>query len=538
MTDNSTPREGLLAIGTTLANGKYRIEKYLASGGFGNTYMAIDTAFDEKVAIKELFIKGVCGRTKNTTDISISLTENQRTFTAQREKFRKEARRLRKLDNKHIVRVHDLFDENGTTYYVMDFIEGESLSTRLKRTHQPMTEAELLPILNQVLDALEIVHSEGIWHLDLKPANIMVDNKDNMQLIDFGASKQLRNADGNSLSTSSALACTPGYAPSEQMEQNIEKFGPWTDLYSLGATLYHLLTLQQPPSPSDIDEDAAEALKLPAAVSKKTAELIMWLMKPNRKMRPQCVTDVKQFLAETPTKPRPKPQPKPQPSKPAAAKTSTNDGDTILKGGKSANSTTQTNTHRTRPPKGGKGKSRSAKRLIPIGILAIIIIASLAYGIKHNQSEAQDASAALSVSDSDFVSMDSIDVDQKSVTNLMVSVNAGPRNMRNYAYTGTIADTIGALPQGHGTAKFEKYGSIPAATYTGYFTDGLCDDQTGNATLKFDNGDVYKGTFSKGYYKQGTYTLKDGSYFKGTFKEGNPYKGKWYNSDGSFSEEI
>lgn len=256
MTDNSTPREGLLAIGTTLANGKYRIEKYLASGGFGNTYMAIDTAFDERVAIKELFIKGVCGRMDNATDISISLTENQRTFNAQREKFRKEARRLRKLENKHIVRVHDLFDENGTTYYVMDFIEGESLSTRLKRTHQPMTEAEVLPILTQVLDALETVHNEGIWHLDLKPANIMVDDKDNVQLIDFGASKQLRNADGNSLSTSSALACTPGYAPSEQMEQNIEKFGPWTDLYALGATLYHLLTLQQPPSPSDIDEDA------------------------------------------------------------------------------------------------------------------------------------------------------------------------------------------------------------------------------------------------------------------------------------------
>lgn len=199
MTDNSTPREGLLAIGTTLANGKYRIEKYLASGGFGNTYMAIDTAFDERVAIKELFIKGVCGRMDNATDISISLTENQRTFNAQREKFRKEARRLRKLENKHIVRVHDLFDENGTTYYVMDFIEGESLSTRLKRTHQPMTEAEVLPILAQVLDALETVHNEGIWHLDLKPANIMVDDKDNVQLIDFGASKQLRNADGNSL---------------------------------------------------------------------------------------------------------------------------------------------------------------------------------------------------------------------------------------------------------------------------------------------------------------------------------------------------
>lgn len=529
MTDNSTPREGLLAIGTTLANGKYRIEKYLASGGFGNTYMAIDTAFDERVAIKELFIKGVCGRMDNATDISISLTENQRTFNAQREKFRKEARRLRKLENKHIVRVHDLFDENGTTYYVMDFIEGESLSTRLKRTHQPMTEAEVLPILAQVLDALETVHNEGIWHLDLKPANIMVDNKDNVQLIDFGASKQLRNADGNSLSTSSALACTPGYAPSEQMEQNIEKFGPWTDLYALGATLYHLLTLQQPPSPSDIDEDATEALKLPAAVSKKTADLIKWLMKPNRKMRPQCVADVKQFLAETPTKPQPTPQSKPQPSK-SATKTADDDGDTILKGGKSTKTSTQTNGRNTTPTTDHKGKSNQG--VIIGSILALVIVGAFGYGMWHDRSEAQDASVAV---DSDSVAAEVV---QKSVTNLMVSVNAGPKNMRNYAYTGSIADTIGALPQGFGTAKFEKYGSIPAATYSGHFTNGLCNDQTGDATLKFDNGDTYKGTFNNGYYEQGTYTLKDGSYFTGTFKEGNPYKGKWYNSDGSFSEEI
>ena len=537
MTDNSIPREGLLAIGTTLANGKYRIEKYLASGGFGNTYMAIDTAFDEKVAIKELFIKGVCGRMDNATDVSISLTENQRTFNAQREKFRKEARRLRKLDHKHIVRVHDLFDENGTTYYVMDFIEGESLSTRLKRTHQPMTEAEVLPILSQVLDALEIVHKEGIWHLDLKPANIMVDDKDNVKLIDFGASKQLRNADGNSLSTSSALACTPGYAPSEQMEQNIEKFGPWTDLYSLGATLYHLLTLQQPPSPSDIDEDAAEALKLPATVSKKTAELIMWLMKPNRKMRPQCVADVKQFLDETPAKPQTKAAS--QKPNPTAANPSTDDSDTILKGGNSdkrANATTQAHTSRT--PTNNKDKSNKATFIG--GILAIVIVAAFVFSIWHNQFGGNVTS--VTTADSDVAVMDSdsvvVEIAEKSVTNLMISVSHGPKNMRNYAYTGSIADTIGALPQGHGTARFEKYGSIPAATYTGYFTDGLCDDQTGNATLKFDNGDVYKGTFSKGYYVQGTYTLKDDSYFKGTFKEGNPYKGKWYNSDGSFSEEI
>ena len=113
MAVNNNEREGLLAIGTLLSNGKYRIEQYLSSGGFGNTYVATDLAFDEKVAIKELYIKGVCGRNEATNEVAITLTENQRTFEAQREKFRKEARRLRRLSNAHIVKVHDLFDENG-----------------------------------------------------------------------------------------------------------------------------------------------------------------------------------------------------------------------------------------------------------------------------------------------------------------------------------------------------------------------------------------------------------------------------------------
>ena len=103
----------MLKVGTRLANGRYIIEEYLASGGFGNTYIATDKAFDEKVAIKELFIKGVCGRGDDSAEVSVSLTDNQRAFSAHKEKFRKEARRLRKLPNPHIVGVLDLFDENG-----------------------------------------------------------------------------------------------------------------------------------------------------------------------------------------------------------------------------------------------------------------------------------------------------------------------------------------------------------------------------------------------------------------------------------------
>lgn len=507
MADN-IQKEGMLKVGTMLANGKYRIDHYLASGGFGNTYVATDLAFDEKVAIKELFIKGVCGRNTDNTDVSISLTENKRAFSAQQEKFRKEARRLRKLTNPHIVGVHDLFDENGTSYYVMDFVEGESLSTRLKRTKKPMSESEIMLILPQILDALECVHNEGIWHLDLKPANIMIDAKGNVQLIDFGASKQLKNANGDSLSTSSAMAYTPGYASSEQMEQNIEKFGPWTDLYSLGATIYNLLTMQMPPSPSDIDEDSRSALKIPSGISKKTEKLIFWMMKPNRKMRPQNVTDVKQFLTEAH-------------DIPASSTDDKEPEDTVVKH-KHKNPEISNDEPEPKPDENGK-----TKNIIMVVVAIVCIIIGIVLVKKCGGSD--DGQTSETVVDT---------VAMKSVVDHPVMVSSGPDNMRQYSYTGQLADTLGALPNGKGIAKFAKYKDIPASTYEGLFVDGVCEDTTGDATMIFSTGDKYIGTFKDGFYVEGKYILSDNSYFEGTFKNGIPYNGKWYTADGTHDGTV
>ena len=116
----------MLKVGTIL-RGTYRIDSYLSSGGFGNTYVATNIEFDERVAIKEFFMKGVTQRDDNQTTVSVSNLENTNSFQEQKEKFKKEARRLRKLQNEHIVKVHDMFDENGTAYYVMDYVDGESL---------------------------------------------------------------------------------------------------------------------------------------------------------------------------------------------------------------------------------------------------------------------------------------------------------------------------------------------------------------------------------------------------------------------------
>ena len=126
--------KNMLQVGTVL-HGTYRIESYLSSGGFGNTYVVTNVQFDETRAIKEFYLKGICQREGNSTTVSVSNSENTVGFNQQCEKFKKEARRLRGLDNPHIVKVYDLFEENGTAYYVMDYVDGENLSTRLARTN-------------------------------------------------------------------------------------------------------------------------------------------------------------------------------------------------------------------------------------------------------------------------------------------------------------------------------------------------------------------------------------------------------------------
>lgn len=287
----------MLPVGTIL-HGSFRIDRYLSSGGFGNTYVATNINFNEVVAVKEFFIKGVSQRGDDSRSVSISNDDNMQTFDSQKLKFKKEAQRLHNLHNEHIVRVHDLFEENGTIYYIMDYIDGISLRQKMKGLGHPMSEGEVLDILKQLLDALNAVHKQKIYHLDLKPANIMLTRENVVVLIDFGASKLL-SSDENA-STSTGVSYTEGYAPSEQVERNLSKMGPWTDFYALGATLYNLLSGRKPPMPSDViyDEtpDKHVSLPLPTGISQPMHDLVLWLMQGNRSKRPQSVGEINDWI--------------------------------------------------------------------------------------------------------------------------------------------------------------------------------------------------------------------------------------------------
>ena len=282
----------MLPIGTLLRGDTYRVIRQLNSGGFGNTYVVENVHFGEIRAMKEFFMQGVTMRQGNT--VSVSQSDNAAVFRSQKEKFKKEAQRIRKLNHPNIVKIYDLFEENDTYYYIMDYIDGESLAERLNR-QGAMKESEVMQVLNSLLDALSTVHTAGLTHMDIKPGNIMRDRQGKIYLIDFGASKQMTSNEQRTLSTSTAMPYSKGYAPMEQVEQDMSKVGPWTDFYAVGATLYKLLTNQQPPTSNEIINNATPFF-FPASISHSTRNLTKWLMQPARNKRPRSVDEIRNSL--------------------------------------------------------------------------------------------------------------------------------------------------------------------------------------------------------------------------------------------------
>ncbi len=504
--------QSMLRVGTIL-RGIYRIDSYLSSGGFGNTYVATNIEFDEKYAIKEFFMRGITERDNNQTTVSVSNTENINAFAEQKEKFKKEARRLRQLKNPHIVSVYDLFEENGTAYYVMDFIDGENLCERLTRTGKPMTEAEVSQILPQILNALQTVHDAGMWHLDLKPANIMVDKAGNVKLIDFGASKQLNTQKGGA-TTSTAISYTNGYAPREQMEQNYDKFGPWTDLYALGATLYNLLTNKRPPLPTDIDDDMSEnkhlALPMPN-VSDKMKQLILCLMKTNRMQRPKNIQEVKEIKIEekpvsvSPSIPREKEE--------------ANEEETIIASKKEE----QKNTIIQTPTQSLYEEDLATQEIDDNSDnhwwLWIILIACAFIGSFWLLGTCNSESTNATMTEETKVEDNS---------NFELSDFQSPIGI--CTYIGPVDEYN--RPNGVGEAFFKD-----GRYYKGPFDGGNLDGS--NAYFKYPNGDEFRGTFRENSFSEGVYTVADTQeYFKGTFQNGQPYHGTWYNKNNQVLEVI
>ena len=283
-----------LTQGTLLHGGTYKIEKVLGQGSFGITYLAEHTNLGKKVAIKEFFMKELNSRSEDGSITGMSDGSLSQNYC---QKFQKEAVNLSRLDNQNIVRVTDSFSENGTFYYVMDYIEGQNLNDYVKSHYVDAEDA--VGIIKSVADALIYMHEEKhMLHLDLKPSNIMRRSDGHVFLIDFGLSKHYGDDGQPETSTTIGLG-TIGYAPIEQANKSRNgEFRPTIDVYALGATLYKLLTRETPPDASVLvsDEDLLANKLREKKVSDNLIKVVTEAMCPNVKKRTQSVRKFREAL--------------------------------------------------------------------------------------------------------------------------------------------------------------------------------------------------------------------------------------------------
>lgn len=281
-----------LQEGTTLHFGTYVIQKVLGKGGFGITYLALDTKLDKEVAIKEFFPSTLCGRDESTNHITLGTQTSSELVEDLKERFLKEARNIAKLNHPNIIKILSAFEEFNTAYYVMEYIEGESLEQRVIH-YGPMAQDYAVRFINPIGHALEYLHENHMMHFDVKPANIMVRSSDNCPiLIDFGLSKNYDSA-GKQTTIHGPLGVSPGYSPIEQYNMDgSSEFSPKSDLYSLAATMYFILSGNHP---KDATSNAAANLVFPSSVSQNVKLAIRKAMSMVAHDRQDTVAD---FLRE------------------------------------------------------------------------------------------------------------------------------------------------------------------------------------------------------------------------------------------------
>ena len=308
--------EYALTPGTILA-GKYLVGKVLGQGGFGITYIGWDIPLERKVAVKEYYPSGQVSRSPGTRNLTWYTTEAaEQARRDGMQMFLKEARKMSRADGiPGVVRVLDLFQENGTAYIVMEFIEGVTLKAKLQQTG-PLPWEQVRELFLSVIQTMAQVHKAGLVHRDLSPDNIMLLPNGGVKILDLGAAKDLSINSG----ASSMQVAKSGFSPLEQYTQRGGS-GPWTDVYSMAATIYYTLTGKLPSNAIDRMEtdtlswDFLVLNQLPT----QARETLQKALAVTAKKRTQSMEELERGLfAEAPQpkpEPEPKPKPKPEPKK-------------------------------------------------------------------------------------------------------------------------------------------------------------------------------------------------------------------------------
>ncbi len=214
----------------------YHVQRTLGQGSFGITYLARDVNLDQLVAVKEYLPVDFAARGSDSSVYATS-KDQEHQFHWGLERFIIEAQTIARFDHPNIVRVYVVFKENNTAYMVMRYEQGATLHSIL-RTRSTLEEAEVLRILVPVLEGLERIHESGFIHRDVKPGNVLIRRDKTPVLIDFGSAREALGQKSDTLTT----LVSPGYAPFEQYSAKSEEQGPWSDIYSLAATVYRCVT--------------------------------------------------------------------------------------------------------------------------------------------------------------------------------------------------------------------------------------------------------------------------------------------------------
>jgi serine/threonine protein kinase len=466
-------------------NGQYLVGKVLGKpGGFGITYLGWDSQLATFVAIKEYLPREVAGRHHDRLTVSAHTNADAEHFRYGLEQFLLEARTLAQFDHPNVVRVRTFFQENGTAYLVMDYLQGNSLQDHLTTVGGRMSEKMTLDTMMPILEGLHEVHAKGFLHRDIKPQNIYITTTGRPILLDFGTARQAMSGLNRGMTT----IITPGYAPWEQYHRH-GKQGTWTDIYACAATVYHLVTGTVPPEAADrvAQDSLIPPAQLVSGLSPHFNFAIIQALSIDPANRPQDVAAFQAALsgkaasfaptmngvppvppsAYVPQQPAYQPPPPPPIYPPPAPPPVW-----------SAPPPSQPQPYTPYPPvypapaapSGGK----SRKLLIGAGIVIALILGGVA--VSYNSMNGYQT----------------------------ISHNNG-------AYEGNVS---WGQPSGKGKLTYAN-GSV----YSGDFSGGL---RHGVGTFRNSKGDTYEGQWKNDRFDgNGVLTLSDGSRYEGGFKEGN-----------------
>lgn len=278
-----------LEIGKTFGGGRYIVEKVIGAGGFGITYYVRHVELNVHYAVKEFFISGKCVREADRSTVYLQDIDPER-YAKLKKRFADEARTLVALNNPHVVRVIDIFDENNTSYIVMEFVPGITLQKKIE-TEGCMSFMDAVNCMGQLAEAVSYIHEKHILHRDIKPDNVIITPDNRVVLIDFGSAREFVH---DEVQNQTAIL-THGYAPLEQYSTTSKK-GNYTDIYALGGVFYFLLTGTKPiDATARTMEHLMEPRELNPEISQKISDTIMKAMELKPEDRYQTV---KEFMVD------------------------------------------------------------------------------------------------------------------------------------------------------------------------------------------------------------------------------------------------